>query len=240
MKTDIKQFFDNIEWKIALEKTPYFNTLKDLVVRGTDVNELVKQSLMNPETEGIYLGSPLSGMVTNFYMRNAIIRIENSLNKAIKASIEEKDDKFPVDMKFIASIYADDILISCNYKFGRRFSKGVVEQALLDVSPKMKMHPDKTHYISNNNRRALGIGVNHRDELIKPRKFLKKITTYGFRPLMEKLAHGKVDFSILTPTVVGQINEALRYEDASGPLHKYINKFIVLESQLTLRGVKVI
>ncbi len=245
MKTDIKQFFDNIEWDIIIKKVPYFKAMIMNQTGHYSTNDytyldIIKPSIINSETGGVYLGAPLSGVITNFYMRNSVVHMERALNLAIKNSIEAGDSKFPLDMKYIVTIYADDIIVSCNHKLHRDFTKGVIATVLSDLSPKLTLHPKKTYFISNNKRRALGIGINHKNEMIKPRKYIRKITQYGFRPLMEKIAHKKVDISVLTRPIVGKINEALRYEDAeTGSLYRYISKFEGLDLLLKGKGVNI-
>jgi len=230
MKADIKKFFDSVKFEDIVRFSPIIKTIRP------EYQELISASIINEVTGGVFLGSPLSGVFTNFVTRNFVLKLERSLNKVAVEKRKEGEDL----QTYKVTIYADDMIISSNKNFTKEYGSSFTNSILNEYfGERLQLHPDKTFKMVNEHRRALGGGVNGKNELIKPREYVKAI---HFRPVLEHLAHGKKKYNeVMTRPFIAKLNECLKFERLNpikGPLNRYIEKYdLKFQKKLRKSGV---
>jgi len=208
---DIKRFFDNVTFENLLEHVPVFKKLNKET--DNEILSLLKNALINPETKGLYQGFPLSGILANFVIRKPIKKLKQVLNKVGKTK------------KVKVSIYADDILISDIKPIKGSLIYNLLLNIFKEYNLKFTLNKEKNRWFFSHKRKNLGIAVNNKNQIIKPRSYIKKVK---FKPIIEKLAHNKLSFNVLDKSLIGKLNECIRYEtenNINGYLTRYVYKF---------------
>jgi hypothetical protein len=227
---DFKKYFDSIS-RDLLEKKLFFIT-NSLTPEEKD---LFFRVVINPETQGIYQGSPLSGIFCNYASSKFITSLKNILEQ------QNPDENFEV------SIYADDIIISANKRIHITYILQAIDYLIRTYKLPFKINPEKIHARSNQRRRVLGYSINHKNELVKSKRYRG---SFNFRALLHKIAIGEVDATKLMPTILGKINEVLQAEYKNlkpTGISRYLDKLSNLDSfpknvkvELAKAGVQIL
>jgi hypothetical protein len=228
-KFDIKGFFDFCDWKLT-EKYIKFLFPKDKFGPNYElyakVKNVIKETLINPETGGLYQGNPVSGVLSNAILRPFSAYFANILSKQAEKppkSINEMVDIVPEHeiKRFAVSVYADDITVSSNEKIDWNEAKrlsGIIRYTFEELELPFRLNLKKTSIARNNGRKITGVRINHKDELVVPR-----VKYMMLKSMCHRISHGK---SITVPKNVFQGNLAYaRFVDASGKIEKLIAKY---------------
>jgi hypothetical protein len=214
-RADIRNFFETISDDELFNQVAFLNEIEP------SLRADLIYSLRENSNAGIYQGAPLSGIISNFVLAEPLIQIEDALNK---------DYDKPV---YIVSAYADDIIISSDKWLDKNLLSNIVEFVLKNFNINYSLKKEKTFCFSKTLRKSLGISYNASGELTKPKKYRNEVY---FRPLIEKYLNGKIKKKIFNRSVIGKLNECLRYEifnfknnESNSidkyPLHRYIFSF---------------
>jgi len=258
MNVDIEKFFDNVTPDIIRQTFRITNNKDNTSSKIEKYTDTIINALCNDDTGGISLGNPMSSVLANFATKHFINYLQNILNyhstdpttrDGFKSWDEEKQNKLSKmynlnkDRKYNVTIYADDIIISSNKKINQKFVEDTIDRAFEKFNLGFKVNKTKTRLTSNQRREGLGYAVNHNNQIIKPRNYLK---ANNIRVILEKLASKKLPISMLENnfSLQGKINECIRPEfllNEEGPITRYIRKFkeprfINLEKVLLTKG----
>lgn len=205
IKFDIRKFFDNCRFNMFKKYIEYF--YKNLKAYYYDeIENLLKNVLIDPNTGGLYMGNPLSGVLSNMIINPSAVYIKNICNK--------------YNISF--SIYADDITFSCddisNEYFNKNFLKKIILEAFKYYDLDFVLNEDKTRKLKNNGRRITGVRINHRNETTPDRYHYNLL-----KSVLEHLEHNK-KITMTKNELQGRISYYL-YIDSSGKFRKLINKY---------------
>lgn len=192
-KTDIKSFFDCCTYE-SCEK--FFKFLHDRSLNGLysgghvsamadkyshpdgfgiSFRELLKKVLINPNTGGLYQGSPVSGLLSNVIIRSAL---------AYASNILKKDDRSSV-----LTAYADDITISSEEKITsehhRKYIR-VLNHVFEERSLNFTLKEEKTRISRNNAVCITGVVINHEGDITTKRSNYRLLRT-----CLERLQRGE-------------------------------------------------
>ena len=185
IKSDIKNFFDSVRFDyyeryvdfLVNPNTIEFTTYKDIDILASNVADEMKEAfrdiLVNPESKGLYMGNPLSPVLTNLLMRKVVNLIHNTL-ESINRNLDE-------DQRIAFTIYADDVTFSSNtYNGGGYFTIKYLTNLVDNAFKKYGLHTlhlnrNKTTRLAKNRRLITGIRINHRNELTISRNKYDKI-----------------------------------------------------------------
>lgn len=185
IKSDIKSFFDSVRFDyyeryvdfLVNPNTIEFTTYKDIDILASNVADEMKEAfrdiLVNPESKGLYMGNPLSPVLTNLLMRKVVNLIHNTL-ESINRDLDE-------DQRIAFTIYADDVTFSSNtYNGGGYFTIKYLTNLVDNAFKKYGLHTlhlnrNKTTRLAKNRRLITGIRINHRNELTISRNKYDKI-----------------------------------------------------------------
>lgn len=212
LKADITSFFDYCSWDMV-EK--YLEFLFPYNISSSE-KDLLKTLIINPKTNGLYQGSPVSGPLSNAIMRPAAIYMNHMFNK----------------MGFVFSIYADDITVSSNEPITNSIKNkiiGRIRYAFEFYKLPFILKNSKTQVVSNNGRKITGVRINHLDQLTIERKKYKEI-----RHILYNMSKGK-ECPINKSTLKGRIG-FYSYIDES---NKFRRLFIKYEQMLLENGIDI-
>lgn len=217
VKCDISGFYDSCNWELA------WRYLKFLFPRNLDADsisyykKILKDLIINPHTNGLYMGSPVSGILSNAIIRPASIYLKNIF------ALEE----------LTFSIYADDITVSSNKPISVKHVTGIVRYVFDKYELPFRLKPEKTRLGKNNGRRITGIRINHLDHLTIDRKKYYKLKIYLYR-----LSKG-MDIDITIQALQGYLSFA-KYIDESGKIDRLIEKYkdIISNSNIILENIE--
>lgn len=200
VKLDLNKFFDTTKFEYVKNYIKYL--CKDELLL-----EELGIILTNKETGGLFMGNPVSGTLTNILMYKVSRILEGTCNKR----------------GYNVSIYADDITISTNNKISKEAAISIVNFAIEKSGlDELKINPDKTKKVKNQNRRICGVTINHENKLTVKRKDYENL-----RVMLYKLSRNE-NINIPIPTLIGKINFYL-YVDETGKFKKLLNKYSNLE-----------
>ena len=215
IKFDLKDFFDSCKYN-KIKKFLYINNLTE------DHQKLIKNVIVDNKTNGLMMGNPISGTISNMLMHFPYYMISNIIN-----NINKEND---LDIKF--SVYADDITFSCN-TINRYFNKKVllnmIENCFEYNSIDIDINESKTKLLSNNGRRVTGLRINHLNEItIDKRNYLL------MKSVFERLEHSK-EITMNKDVLEGKISYYL-FIDNSNKMKKLIDKYEVVlkENKITI------
>jgi hypothetical protein len=190
VKFDIKGFFDECNWQLSLKY------LKHLTkhIPAMDM-EIIKEMVINPDTGGLYQGSPVSGILSNAILKPAVKYLQNIFLK------EEK----------LVSFYADDITVSGKTRFGPKDVKRIkstIYWVFKELGLPFTLKKEKTKTARHNGRKITGVRLNHHNEVTVPRIKYRMLRTY-----LEHLANDK-EITIPKRTLVGVLSHAVFIDDS--------------------------
>lgn len=219
VKCDIKSFFDYCTWEY-IEKYLEFLFPKDihnttLDEYNTRIKDIIKNTIINPRTGGLYMGSPVSGVLSNMIMNPVTRYLENIFN--------EKD--------IAISVYADDITVSSNKPLSKGYVTQTIEYVFDFYNLPFILKEEKTKKLKNNGRRITGVRINHKDQLTVDRKNYKLM-----RSMCEYLKNDK-SISMKKSEFIGKFNYYLHI-DTTGKFRKLALKYndVLIKKNIHLSG----
>ena len=138
LQIDLKDFFNSItgEWlKEMLLKVYPFKFIEE-----STLNNIVKISLLNGS---LPQGSHLSPTLTNLIM----VPIDHTITERLHNYVGMNGIHH-----YVYTRYADDITISCKYKFDPREIEGIIKEVFNDFNVPFRINPDKTRFGSSSGR----------------------------------------------------------------------------------------
>lgn len=231
IKSDIKSFFDSVRFDyyeryvdfLVNPNTIEFTTYKDIDILASNLADEMKEAfrdiLVNPESRGLYMGNPLSPVLTNLLMRKVVNLIHNTL-ESINRNLDE-------NQRITFTIYADDVTFSSNtYNGGGYFTIKYLTNLVDNAFKKYDLHTlhlsrKKTTRLVNNRRLITGIRINHRDELTIARNKYDKI-----RSIVHRL-HVTQDPNTITMSLQSLQSRLSFYRsiDDSGKIERLLKKY---------------
>lgn len=200
IKIDIKSFFTSTKFKdissyikllfpnLHYSKNRYiFNSLKKILVDNTN---------------GLYMGNPISGTLTNLVMHKVILYLNNILKKK----------------NIIVSIYADDICFSCEKPMCVKYLINVTNYVFKKYKLEYEIKPEKTVIMSKCKRYICGIVINHDNKLTIRRKDYELA-----RNMLYRLSKGQ-NITIPISTLMGRLNY-YKYIDETDKINKLMTKY---------------
>ena len=231
IKSDIKSFFDSVRFDyyeryvdfLVNPNTIEFTTYKDIDIIASNLADEMKEAfrdiLVNPESKGLYMGNPLSPVLTNLLMRKVVNLIHNTL-ESINRNLDE-------DQRIAFTIYADDVTFSSNtYNGGGYFTIKYLTNLVDNAFKKYGLHTlhlssKKTTRLANNRRLITGIRINHCNELTIARNKYSKI-----RNIVHRL-HVTQDPNAITMSLPSLQSRLSFYRsiDDSGKIERLLKKY---------------
>lgn len=139
LQIDLKDFFNSItgEWlkNMLLQVYPF------KFIEESTLNNIVKISLLNGS---LPQGSHLSPTLTNLIMV--------PIDHAITEKLHNYKDSHGKTYHYVYTRYADDITISCKYKFDGREIENVIREIFNDFNVPFRINTDKTRFGSSSGR----------------------------------------------------------------------------------------
>jgi hypothetical protein len=206
LKCDITGFFDACNWTLVQKYLNFFleGHWSNPSDRKKWMNAL-ELMMINPNTGGLYQGSPVSGALSNAILRPAVKYMKNFFDKEDRS----------------ISVYADDITVS---QFGeidqdaRNNIIGKIRHAFEKFELPFTLKQSKTKVVKNNGRKITGIRINHKDELTIPRRKYRLL-----RSVLHHMSQGKKPS--LNKAELKGLLEFARFNDDSGKIVKLIDKY---------------
>lgn len=196
VKVDIEKYFESISKEYCERHIGFLCQDKNLL------DEFFTY-IIDPNTEGLYMGNPISGTLANLVMFKAA----SILNIIFK------------DKNMKISIYSDDITVSTNGKISKEMVTNIVSYVFNKLGLKrLKIKESKTKKIRNQNRTICGVTINHNDEITIRRKDYDRL-----RVTLYKLNKGE-PINIDLATLKGRMNFYL-YVDETGKYRKLIDQY---------------
>lgn len=213
---DLKNFFPSIRWKDVDRKL--FKTLgfaQDYKRKSNQkaIDLLMEEfnHLMTDENDQLYIGNPVSGVLSNMVMTYPLYKLIMILGK------------YDINV----SAYADDISFSTKeltdknkHLFNTKFLSKLTENVLVrDYKLDIHINWDKVRYQIGGRRRITGVTINENDELTVSRK-----TYLEIRAILDNLHKGnKVDID--AESLSGKLQFYLYIEDNNKSLPEKKRKF---------------
>ena len=195
VKTDISSFFESTKYSFV---EPYL----EFLCRDELLLAEFKKYITNPETDGLYMGNPISGTLTNLMMHKVVLYLQNILKKR----------------NMNISVYADDITISSNERISKEMVINVVKFVLDEYGLDFELKKEKTSKLSKQNRHICGVTINHNDTLTVRREYYEKS-----RVMLYKLSKGE-EINIPLNKFKGRLN-FYKYIDDSGKFDRLFTKY---------------
>lgn len=177
VKVDVKSFFDSCNWNLAKKYLGHLFRRSNLSVKEIDTFlDNLKDCFINKETNGLYMGSPVSGVLSNLIMRPVASYLYNIFN----------------DKNIKVSIYADDITVSSNKPLSRKYVEETINYVFEFYDLPFILKDEKTKSLKNNGRRITGVRINHKDEMTVDRRNYRLMRSMlanmskGIQPTMKK------------------------------------------------------
>lgn len=205
IKTDISHFFDYCNYDLCKKYLTFL--MGDLdSYRRNEVFKIIKCAIISKNTNGLYMGNPISGVLSNMILHPAMVLLNN---------ICEKEN-------ISLSVYADDITFSTNIKDNEKFCVkriiNMVKYVFEYYELPFKLKREKTKVVNNNMRRVTGIRINHNDKLTTDRHNYMLM-----KSICEHLKHGK-EITLTPAQVQGRLNFYC-YIDRSGKFARLVYKY---------------
>ena len=243
IKCDIKSFFKCVRFQNYQRYIKFLinpNKISDVVAYTkteirrrnlqSEMMEAFRDILVEGESKGLYMGNPLSPVLTNLVMRK-VVRYLNNVIESINSG--EPDDR-----QITFSIYADDLTFSSpTYDGEGYFTIKFLTSLVDDIFDEMKLYnihlnKDKSVRMVNNRRLITGLRINHEDEVTVPRWKYETL-----RSILHRL-HVTQDLNSLTmePISIQSRLAFYRYVDESGKISRLIDKY---KEDLDKFGIRV-
>lgn len=232
IKMDISKFFESIRFEYIEKYLRFiYSPNKDIKEINWMISSDLRDILINEETNGLYMGNPISPTLSNLMMLKFVRKINNTINK-----INMEND---LDIKF--SIYADDITFSSNLEkyesgyFSKKFLTNLVQDSIYELGLYLLLNEKKTKYQSKEKRMVTGIRINHRNQITWTRKHY-----YEIRSALYKLNKSKKieDTNFNLNELRGNLS-FLYYSDESGKTKRLVNKYKDIIKEFDLMSLKM-
>lgn len=195
-----------------------------------EMMEAFRDILVEGESKGLYMGNPLSPVLTNLVMRKVVRYLNNVIESINSGEPDERQITF--------SIYADDLTFSSpTYDGEGYFTIKFLTSLVDDIFDEMKLYnihlnKDKSVRMVNNRRLITGLRINHEDEVTVPRWKYETL-----RSILHRL-HVTQDLNSLTmePISIQSRLAFYRYVDESGKISRLIDKY---KEDLDKFGIRV-
>jgi hypothetical protein len=198
IKCDIKEFFDNCNWNLV---SKYLRFIIPGSIRYTESTDILKKMMINPKTNGLYLGSPVSGALTNAILKPACLYLKRIFEKEGKAF----------------SVYADDITVSSEKPITKNEVIGKIRYVFEELKLPFKLKKEKTKRLINNGRRITGIRINHEDKMTIDRQKYRLL-----RSILHRIDNDK-PITMEENKLLGKI-AFYKFVDESGKIEKLLEK----------------
>ena len=193
VKCDIEGFFDHCTWPAVRRYVSFVTPTGGPSCMSSEDSSALKPMLINPETGGLYQGSPVSGAISNAILAPAVRYLENILNRRyVYGGADDRTERegAPAGERRVAlTVYADDITVSANFELKPRDMRSIastVDWVFADRGMPFRLKPSKTRLVRRNGRLVTGVRINHLDQMTVPRKRYRFLKT-----ALEHAAHGK-------------------------------------------------
>lgn len=200
-QTDISSYFESTKWE-------YIESYLKYMCKDKSLLEEVRQVVINPETQGLYMGSPISGTLTNLLMYKVCKYVQNT--------IKDKNIEF--------SIYADDVTFSSNERpVSIGYAINLMKHAFETYGLEYELKKSKTKQSSVQRRRICGVTINHENKVtsrLKEYKYMK-LAFYILRNQINGTAKSK---TMKPETLFGKLNFYL-YIDETGKYQRLVEKY---------------
>lgn len=222
LKLDVKDFFPshNLEYILTTLKQIYpFSEILRYEESAHNLTQLLKLGLLS---DGLPQGTPTSPTLTNILM----VPIDYQIQTKLRGHQRQN---------FIYTRYADDILISCKYKWDWHETETLVKQIFREVNAPFQIKEEKTRFSSSAGRNwNLGIMLNKDNRLTIGHKqnqrframvhnFLKDLTNgitwnrMEVQVMLGQISYYKSIDSIYVTEVLNRYSQKfnIRFEDAA-------------------------
>lgn len=232
IKMDISKFFESIKFEYIEKYLRFiYSPNKDIKKINWMISSDLRDILINEETNGLYMGNPISPTLSNLMMLKFVRKISNTINR-----INMDND---LDIKF--SIYADDITFSSNLEkyesgyFSKKFLTNLVQDSIYELGLYLLLNEKKTKYQSKEKRMVTGIRINHRNQITWTRKHY-----YEIRSALYKLNKSKKieDTNFNLNELRGNLS-FLYYSDESEKTKRLVNKYKDIIKEFDLMPLKM-
>lgn len=232
IKMDISKFFESIKFEYIEKYLRFiYSPNKDIKKINWMISSDLRDILINEETNGLYMGNPISPTLSNLMMLKFVRKINNTINK-----INMEND---LDIKF--SIYADDITFSSNLEkyesgyFSKKFLTNLVQDSIYELGLYLLLNEKKTKYQSKEKRMVTGIRINHKNQITWTRKHY-----YEIRSALYKLNKSKKieDTNFNLNELRGNLS-FLYYSDESEKTKRLVNKYKDIIKEFDLMPLKM-
>lgn len=232
IKMDISKFFESIKFEYIEKYLRFiYSPNKDIKKINWMISSDLRDILINEETNGLYMGNPISPTLSNLMMLKFVRKINNTINK-----INMEND---LDIKF--SIYADDITFSSNLEkyesgyFSKKFLTNLVQDSIYELGLYLLLNEKKTKYQSKEKRMVTGIRINHKNQITWTRKHY-----YEIRSALYKLNKSKKieDTNFNLNELRGNLS-FLYYSDESEKTKRLVNKYKDIIKEFELMPLKM-
>lgn len=232
IKMDISKFFESIKFEYIEKYLRFiYSPNKDIKEINWMISSDLRDILINEETNGLYMGNPISPTLSNLMMLKFVRKINNTINRI------NMDNG--LDIKF--SIYADDITFSSNLEkyesgyFSKKFLTNLVQDSIYELGLYLLLNEKKTKYQSKEKRMVTGIRINHRNQITWTRKHY-----YEIRSALYKLNKSKKieDTNFNLNELRGNLS-FLYYSDESGKTKRLVNKYKDIIKEFDLMSLKM-
>ena len=232
IKMDISKFFESIRFEYIEKYLRFiYSPNKDIKEINWMISSDLRDILINEETNGLYMGNPISPTLSNLMMLKFVRKINNTINRI------NMDNG--LDIKF--SIYADDITFSSNLEkyesgyFSKKFLTNLVQDSIYELGLYLLLNEKKTKYQSKEKRMVTGIRINHRNQITWTRKHY-----YEIRSALYKLNKSKKieDTNFNLNELRGNLS-FLYYSDESGKTKRLVNKYKDIIKEFDLMSLKM-
>lgn len=205
IKTDISHFFDDCKFERCRKYLEFLTGKLDWQYSKLLLNT-IKCTFINPETNGLYMGSPISGVLSNMILHPAMILIKNiCISEGIDCSVYADDITFSTNKENNEFFNIPRIINMCNFAF---------EQYKLPF----ELKDSKTRMIKNNNRKVVGVRINDNNETTTVRKNYMMM-----KSVLEHLAHDK-EVTLTPQQIQGRLNYYC-YLDSGNKFARLIYKY---------------
>ena len=196
---DLKDFYPSCKRKYVKKYVQFmFNSSSDAFL------EKFLDIIIDEKTDGLFLGNPCSGSISNAILSVPVKHMFNYFKKN----------------ELVCTVYADDITVSASRKINPTYVKDIVETILKEhgMDADFKIKEEKTKAFSNNRRKVTGLIINHEDQISVKRKFYEDLRVALYR--LSKNQPIKWN----KQTLMGKINFA-KHVDTSGKINKLLAKY---------------
>lgn len=200
--------------------------------------DYMNEILVNPRTNGLYMGNPCSPVLANIIILPVFNHIRHMVNKkGIRCTIYADDLTFSgkPDNKFLSKKYLSDTIETAIKKADEVYKSSPYKRLTINKS--------KTVTMNDQRRRITGIRINHRNETTSGQKAYRLLRSILFNVRMRKSfdVQRDTEFDSLSQ-LMGNIN-FWRDEEDSDRIDKLLDKYhdewrIIIQSENKNGGAK--